>query len=333
MLIAEELDADWAKVRTEPAPVDPVYNHVFFGIQMTGGSTSVSSSWQQFRRAGATARAMLVTAASEMWKVEATSCRTENGFVIHPDSKRRLSYGQLAESASRLTPPKEVALKDPKNFKLIGKPIKRLDTPEKINGKGVFGIDVKLPGMLVAVVERAPVFGAKVKNVNTEKTKALPGVKSVVQIDSGVAVVADGFWPATQGREKLEIVWDEGPLAKFDSRTQREQCAELAKKPGPVAKREGDVTAAMGRAAKRLEAVYELPYLAHATMEPLNCVADVRPDSCEIWTGTQFQTVDRNVAAQITGLRPEQVKIHTTLLGGGFGRRAVPESNFVREAV
>ena len=333
LLVAEELDADWSKVRAEHAPVDPAYNHTGFGIQMVGGSTSTWTEWERLRKAGASARAMLIAAAAETWKVEPKSCRAENGQVIHADSGRKLSFGKLAEAASRLKPPDDVTLKDPKDFKLIGKPTKRLDTPEKVNGTGVFGLDVKVPGLLVALVARPPVFGGKLKSVNAERTKAAAGVRHVVEIERGVAVVADGFWPAKRGREALEIVWDEGPLATLDSRAQREQYAELAKKPGAVAKKAGDVTAAMGRAAKKFEAVYEMPYLAHAPMEPLNCVADVRPDGCDVWTGTQFQTGDRDAAAQLTGLKPEQVKVHTTLLGGGFGRRAVIDSHFVREAV
>jgi isoquinoline 1-oxidoreductase beta subunit len=333
MLVAEELDADWSKVRAEHAPVDPAYNHAAFPIQMVGGSTSTWTEWERLRKAGASARAMLVAAAAQTWKVEATSCKAENGQVIHSDSGRRLSFGQLTEQAARLTPPKEVALKDPKDFKLIGHPTKRLDTPEKINGAALFGLDVKVPGMLVALIARPPVFGGKVKQLNAEKAKVIPGVRHVVEIERGVAVVADGFWPAKLGREALEVVWDEGPLATLDSRTQGEQYAELAKKPGAVAKKDGDAANALGHAAKKVEAVYELPYLAHAPMEPLNCVADVRTDSCEVWTGTQFQTGDRNAAAEVAGLKPEQVKLHTMMLGGGFGRRAVGDSHFVREAV
>jgi len=333
MLVAEELDADWSKVRVEAAPVAPPYNHTVYGIQITGGSSSTWSEWERLRRAGATARAMLIAAAAETWKVDAASCRAQNGYVIHTATRRRLTYGRLVEKASSMTPPQSVTLKDPKDFKLIGKPTKRLDTPEKVNGKGVFGLDVKVPGMLVAVVARPPVFGEKVKSFNAEKAKAIAGVRHVVEIDRGVAVVADGFWPAKLGREALEIVWDESPLAGLDSRTQRAQYAELAQRPGAVARKEGDVTAGLASAAKKFEAVYELPYLAHATMEPLNCVADVRADGCDVWTGTQLQGFDRDAAAQAAGLKPEQVKIHTTLLGGGFGRRAVFDGHFVREAV
>jgi isoquinoline 1-oxidoreductase beta subunit len=333
MLVAEELEADWSKVRFEAAPVDPAYNHSVYGIQMTGGSTSTWSEWDRVRKAGAAARLMLIEAAAQTWKVEPAGCKAENGHVLHAASGRKLSFGQLAEKAADLKPPKDVTLKDPRDYKIIGKPTKRLDTPEKTNGKAIFGLDVQVPGMLVALVARSPVFGGKVKSFNADKAKAVPGVKHVVQIERGVAVVADGFWPAKKGREALEVVWDEGPLATLDSRTQLEQYAELAKKQGAVARKDGDVTAALGKAARKLEAVYDLPYLAHATMEPMNCVADVRADRCEVWTGTQFQTVDHAAAARDAGLKPEQVQLHTTFCGGGFGRRAVPDSHFVREAV
>ena len=333
MLVAEELDADWSKVRVESAPVDPAYNHTAYGLQMTGGSTSTWSEYDRLRKAGATARAMLVAAAASTWNVDPSTLRTENGYVIHDATKRRLSYGQLAEKASTMTPPQNVTLKDPKDFKLIGRATKRLDTPEKINGKGMFGLDVVVPNMLVAVVARPPVFGGKALSFNPDKAKAVAGVRDVVQIDRGVAVVANGFWPAKLGREALDISWDEGPLASLDSSTQRDQYAQLAKESGAVAKKEGDAAAAMSQAAKKLDAVYEVPYLAHAPMEPLNCVADVRDDGAEVWTGTQFQTMEQLVAAKTTGLKPQQVKIHTMLLGGGFGRRAVPDCHFVQEAV
>jgi isoquinoline 1-oxidoreductase beta subunit len=332
-LLADELDADWTKIRVESAPVDPVYNHPAFGMQMTGGSSSTWSGFDQFRKAGAAARAMLIAAAAQEWHVEPTSLRTENGAVFHDASKRRLSYGQLAEKAAKLTPPQEVALKDPKNFKFIGKPIKRLDTAEKTNGKGIFGIDVALPGMLTVLVARSPVFGGKVKSFNGDKAKAMKGVRKIAEIPSGVAVIAEGFWAAKRGRDALQIEWDEGSMADFSTMTQRQQYAQLAKQPGLVARKDGDADKVMATAAKKIEAVYEVPYLSHAMMEPLNCVVDLRADRCEIWTGTQFQTVDRMAAAQAAGLKPEQVKIHTTLLGGGFGRRANPASDFVIEAV
>jgi isoquinoline 1-oxidoreductase beta subunit len=333
MVVAEELEADWSKVRFEAAPVDPAYNHAVYGIQMTGGSTSTWSEWERLRKAGAAARLMLIAAAADTWQVEPATCRAENGQVLHPASKRSLSFGKLAEKAASLKPPQNVPLKDPKDFKLIGKATRRLDTPDKTNGKAVFGLDVTVPGMLVALVARPPVFGGKMKSYSADKAKAVPGVRHVVAIERGVAVVADGFWPAKLGREALEVVWDEGPLATLDSQAQGKHYAELAQKPGAVARKVGDAAAALGKAAKKFEAVYDLPYLAHATMEPMNCVADVRADRCEIWTGTQFQTVDRDAAARDAGLKPEQVQLHTTLLGGGFGRRAVPDSHFVREAV
>ncbi len=334
MLVAEELDADWSKVRPEAAPVDPAYNHRFFPIQMTGGSTSTWTEYDRLRHAGAVGRAMLIAAAAEMWKVDPASCEAANSQVIHKATGRKAPYGSLVEAASKQTPPKDVKLKDPKDFQLIGKPTKRLDTPEKTDGKGIFGLDVSVPGMLVALVQRPPVFGGKVKSFNADKAKAVPGVRHVVQIDRGVAVVADGFWPAKHGREALEVTWDDGPLAALSSENRRKEYAELATKPGAaVAKKVGDAPGELANAAKKIEAVYELPYLAHAMMEPLNCVADVKSDHCEVWTGTQFQTGDRAVAAQAAGLTPEQVNLHTTLLGGGFGRRAVPDGHFVQEAV
>jgi len=333
MLVAEELEADWTKVRPTSAPVDPAFNHTLYGIQMTGGSTSTRTEWDRLRKAGATAREMLIAAAAQTWNVEPGACRASNGEVLHEASGRRLSFGKLVEKASKLAPPQDVKLKEPSAFRRIGKATKRLDTPEKTNGKAVFGIDVSLPGMLVALVARPPVFGGKVKSFRADAAKAVPGVRHVIQIERGVAVVADGFWPARLGRQALEIDWDEGPLAALDSRVQGEEYAALAAKPGAVARNEGEAAAALEAAAKKLEAIYELPYLAHATMEPLNCVADVRSDGCDIWTGTQFQTVDHAAAARDAGLRPDQVRLTTTFLGGGFGRRAVPDSHFVREAV
>lgn len=333
MLIAEELEADWSKIKVESAPVDAAYNHPSFGIQMTGGSTSTASEWERLRKAGATARVMLIAAAAQNWKVEPQSLHAANGFVIDAAGNRRAWFGSLADVAATLTPPKDAPLKDPKDFKLIGKPTRRLDTPAKVNGSAQFGLDVQIPGMMTAVVARSPVFGGKVVSVNAEKAKAVPGVKDVVQVPSGVAVIANGFWPAKLGRERLEVTWDEGPNANLSTVGMREQYATLAKTPGLVARKVGDPAKALAGAAKTITAEYEVPYLAHAMMEPLNCVVDLRAGSCEIWTGTQFQTVDRMAAAATAGLKPEQVQIHTTLLGGGFGRRANPASDFVSEAV
>jgi isoquinoline 1-oxidoreductase subunit beta len=333
MLIAEELEADWSKIRVESAPVDQAYAHPAFGIQMTGGSTSTASEWERFRRAGATGRIMLIAAAAENWKIPVGNLRAENGYVIDAAGGRRASFGSLANTAATLTPPKDVPLKDPKDFKLIGKPTRRLDTPDKVDGTAQFGIDVQIPGMMTAVVVRAPVFGGKVVSFNAEKAKAVAGVKDVLQVPSGVAVIATGFWPAKLGRDRLEIKWDDGPNASLSTASLRAQFAALAKTPGLVARKVGDPVKALAGAAKTITAEYEVPYLAHAMMEPLNCVVDLRADRCEIWTGTQFQTVDRMAAATTAGLKPEQVLIHTTLLGGGFGRRANPASDFIVEAV
>jgi isoquinoline 1-oxidoreductase subunit beta len=333
MILAEELDADWTRVRCEFAPVDPAYNHTAFGIQMTGGSTSVWSSFDQFRKAGALARAMLLETAADAWGVPATECYTEVGAVIHRVSMRRADYGGLAAGAAIRKPPAEVKLKDPKDFKIIGKPLHRLDTPAKTNGTATFSIDVERPGMLVAVVARPPVFGGKAKSYDATATKAIRGVKDVVEIPRGIAVLADGYWAARRGRDALKVDWDEGPMAGYSTEKQRAEYSVLSKTPGAVARKDGDASAALARSAKTIEAEYELPYLAHATMEPMNCVADVRADNCEVWAGSQFQTFDRLTAAQAAGLKPEQVQVHTTFLGGGFGRRAVPDCHMVQEAV
>lgn len=332
MLVNEELDADWAKVKFEAAPVDAAYNHTAYGMQMTGGSSSVWSEYDRMRQMGAAAREMLVGAAASQWNVDPSTCRAEKGNVIHTSGKK-LSYGKLAKKAAALPVPKDVKLKDPSHYTTVGKPMRRLDTPVKVNGAAKFGMDVSLPGMLTAVVARPPVFGAKVKSMKDGKAKAVPGVKIVAQVPSGVAVIAKDFWSAKQGRDALEIAWDEGPLAALSTAGIRGQYADLAKKPGLAAKKEGDVDAAMAKSVKQLNAEYEVPYLAHATMEPMNCTVDLKRNSCELWTGTQFQTSDRNAAAAVAGLKPEQVTVHTMYLGGGFGRRANPANDFVKEAV
>jgi len=332
MLLAEELDADWSKVGFEPAPVDAKYNHPAFGMQMTGGSSSVWSGLEQFRQAGAAARAMLIAAAAQQWNVDAATCRTESGAVLS-GSNRKLTYGHLAAAAAKLTPPEHVQLKDPKSFKLVGKPIKRLDTPEKLNGKAEFGIDVKLPGMMAAVIARPPIFGAKMKSFDDTRARSMPGVRKIIAIPAGVAVIADTFWQAKVARDALRVEWDEGGMQTFDTGKMMQDFRERAKSPGTSVRKDGDAAAALASAAKKIEAVYEVPYLSHLMMEPLNCTVDLRADSCEVWTGSQFQTVDRANAAKIAGLPPEKVQLHTTFLGGGFGRRANPQSDFVVEAV
>jgi isoquinoline 1-oxidoreductase beta subunit len=331
MLLADELDADWTKVGYESAPVDPKYNHPAFGMQMTGGSSSVWSGLEQFRQAGAAARAMLVAAAAQQWKVDASSCRTENGAVLN--GSNRLTYGQLVNTAAKLPPPEKVQLKDPKTFKLIGKPIKRLDTPDKLNGKAVFGIDVKLPGMLTAVIARPPIFGAKMKSFDDSRARSMLGVRKIAAIPAGVAVIADTFWQAKMAREAVRVEWDDGAMHDFSTAQMMQDFRERAKTPGTSVRNDGDATAALANATKKITAVYEVPYLSHLMMEPLNCTVDLRADSCEVWTGSQFQTVDRANAAKVAGLPNEKVQLHTTFLGGGFGRRANPHSDFVVEAV
>jgi isoquinoline 1-oxidoreductase subunit beta len=332
MLLAEELDAAWDKIAYESAPVDAKYNHPVFGMQITGGSSSVWSGFEQYRNAGAAARAMLIAAAARQWNADPAILRTESGVVLD-GTNRKLSYGQLAEAAAKMTPPEKVTLKDAKTFKLIGTPIKRLDTPEKISGKAVFGIDIKNPDMLIAVVARAPVFGAKMKSFDDTRARNMPGVRKIVAVPSGVAVIAESFWQAKVARDAVRIDWDAGEMQAFSTSEMMQKFREQAKSPGTSVRRDGDPDAALAQAAKKIEAVYEVPYLSHLMMEPLNCAVDLRTDSCEIWTGTQFQTVDRAAAAKAAGLPNEKVQIHTTFLGGGFGRRATPQSDFVVEAV
>ena len=331
MLIAEELDADWSRVRVEHAPAAPVYAHTVFGMQMTGGSTSTWSEFERYRQAGALARALLVQAAAQRFGVKPADYRTENGVVIAGTQRAR--YGELADAAAKLPAPKTVPLKDPKDWKVIGKRTRRLDTPEKITGRAKFGMDVQFDGLLTAVVARGPAFGAKVKSFDATRAKAVPGVRAVVQVPTGVAVVADHFWAAKLGRDALKVDWDLGAGASLDSEELRERFHRLAGTRGTPAARAGEVRAALGKASKTIEAEYHVPYLAHAMMEPPNCTVRIGPDKCEIWTGTQFQTLDQQFAAKITGLKPEQIEIHTTFLGGGFGRRANPTSDFVNEAV
>jgi isoquinoline 1-oxidoreductase subunit beta len=331
MLIAEELGCDWSKVRVEHAPAAPVYAHTAFGIQMTGGSTTTWSEFERYRQVGAMAREMLIAAAAAEWKVPAASCKVENGVVV--SGGKKLSFGKLAEAAEKMTPPAQVKLKDPAQWKILGKPMKRLDSPEKVAGRAQFGMDVRLPGMLTALVARSPVFGGKVKTFRGEKAKAVPGVKAVVGVPSGVAVIAEHFWAAKLGRDALEIDWDLGPGAEVDSERMREEYHGLFAKPGAKAAVAGDAEAALAKAGKTIQAEYDFPYLPHAPMEPLNVTVHLTASGCEIWTGTQFQTMEQLTAAKVAGVKPEQVLIHTTFLGGGFGRRATPACDFVSEAV
>jgi isoquinoline 1-oxidoreductase subunit beta len=326
-LLAEELDCDWKQVRTEFAPVDPAYGP----LQGTFGSMSARTCWVPLRNAGAAARDMLLDAAAQKWGVAKSQLRTENGQVINTVSNQRLSYGSLADAAGKLPVPAKVAVKDPKDFRLIGTSPKRLDTHLKVNGTAGFGLDARRPGMVYAVLQRCPVFGGKVASFDDTKAKAVPGVLQVVQISRGVAVIADNTWSAMEGRRALQVRYDEGKNANLSSASIRELFVNLAEKPGAVARNDGDVNAAMASGAKKIEAVYEVPYLSHAPMEPMNCTADVRPDSCEVWVATQIQTAAMGAAAKATGLPLSKIQIHTTFLGGGFGRRG--GDDFVEEAV
>lgn len=331
MILAEELDLDWKKIRTAFAPAAPQYFNPIFGMQGTGGSTSVRGSWEPLAKAGAAAREMLVATAAKRWGVAPEACHTENSAVVNTATGKRLGYGSLAEEAAKLSVPVNPKPKEAKTYKLIGKPTKRIDSSVKVNGKAGFGIDVRQPKMLHAVVARCPVFGGKVKSFDASKAKAVTGVKNVVQVSSGVAVVANNTWSAMEGRRALQIQWDEGANAKNSSDAIRKLYHGQLEKNGAIARKEGDVDAALTGAAKKVDAVYEVPFLAHATMEPMNCTADVRADGCDVYAPTQFQTMNQMTAAKIAGLKPEQVRIHTTYLGGGFGRRA--EQDFLIEAV
>ena len=332
MIIADELEADWSKVRYEQAPADPAYGDPGRdGQQSTGGSRSIRSMLTYWRKTGAAGREMLVTAAAKQWEVPVEECYAEQSVVIHRPTGRKLTYGQLAERAAQLPVPKEPKLKSPDQFRYIGKKVARLDVPDKVTGRAMYGIDVKLPGLLVATVQRCPVFGGKVASFDASKAKAVKGVRDVVQISTGIAVVADSYWAAKRGRDALQITWDEGSNAQQSSAAITKLWAETAKQPGPVAKKAGDAESTLSAAAKKIEAVYEVPFLAHATMEPMNCAAHVTKESCEIWVGTQNQTNTRATGARITGLPLEKVKVNTMMLGGGFGRRG--HQDFVTDAV
>lgn len=333
MIVAEELDADWKQVGFEFAPADIVYAHPGFGIQMTGGSTSVAGMMEPLRMAGATARATLIDTAAKRWGVPFAECSTEPAAVVHEPSGKRATYAELVDEAAKREPLRDAPLKDPIDFRIIGKSHKRLDTPAKVAGTAEFALDVDVPGMLTALVAHPPVFGAKVVRVRADAASAVAGVKKIVDVGSGVAVIATGFWAAKQARDLLEIDWELGAGAKLSSDGLREEYRALARKPGLVARTRGDAEKALKSAQSVLEADYELPYLAHAPMEPLNCVVDLRVDSLEIWAGSQFQTVDQGAAAHAAGLKPEQVALHTTFLGGGFGRRANPAADYIVEAV
>jgi len=334
MLVAEELGCDFAKVHSELAPAAPIYAHTAFGMQMTGGSTSVANSWDQLRTVGAMARTMLVSAAAERWKVDPSKCRVEFGKGVVTGAGKRATFGELADAAAKLPTPQKVTLKDAKDFTIIGKPTKRLDAPAKVNGTARFGIDItskQIPNLHTALVAHAPTFGARVKKFNADRVNGIPGVTHVVQLSNGIAVVGKTFWAAKTGRDALQIEWDLEAGSKADTASMSKAYRETAKTPGLVAKK-GNPDA-FSTVAKSIVAEYEMPYLAHAAMEPLNCTVSVTGDKCEVWVGSQFQTVDAGAAATIAGVPPQNVKLNTMIAGGGFGRRATPTSDYIVEAV
>ncbi len=325
MILAEELDADFAQVVIEHAPAsDKLYANPLFGIQVTGNSNSIRSFWEKLREAGAATRAMLISAAAAQWQVDAASCSASVGRVTHAASNRTLSFGELADAAGKLPVPDKPELKDPKDFTLIGKPLKRFDTPNKSDGKTVYGIDAMVPNMKFATLAQCPVLGGKVKHVDDSAAKKLPGVRQVVVLDDIVAVVGDHMWAAWQGLDALKVTWDEGPNAKINSADIWNELRAASKKDGVVAKSEGDVNKGLTQ-GERFDADYELPFLAHATLEPQNCTVRLTPDACEIWTGTQVQTRAQEYAAKAAGLPIDKVTVYNHYIGGGFGRRLEPD--------
>jgi isoquinoline 1-oxidoreductase beta subunit len=325
MILAEELDADFAQVAVEHAPPnEKLYANPVFGIQVTGNSNSVRAFWKPLRQAGAAARAMLVQAAAKQWQVDPASCSASNGRVTHAASGRTVAYGDLVDAASRLPVPQDPPLKDPKDFALIGKPLKRLDTPAKTNGQVIYGIDAMLPGMKFATLAASPVFGGKIQHVDDSAAKAIPGVRQIIVLDDLVAVVGDHMWAAKQGLDALAVTWDDGPNANVSSRDIWADLRAASQKDGVVAKSTGDIAKGLSQ-GDRVDAAFELPFLAHATMEPMNCTVHVTPGACEVWIGTQVLARVQSTVAQVAGLPLDKVTVHNHLLGGGFGRRLEPD--------
>jgi len=331
MLIAEELECDWSKVRSEHAPAAPVYSHTGFGMQMTGGSTSTHSEFERYRTVGAQARDMLVRAAAARLKVAPGACKVDKGVIS--SGGKSLRFGEVAQEAMTLAPPAKVKLKAPKEWKIIGTRVRRIDTPAKITGQAQFGMDIQIPGLRTAVIARPPAFGAKLVKFDGSAALKVPGVEQVVPAGNGVAVVAKHYWAAKLGRDALTVDWSTPEGGGVDTPKLLAEYRELAQRPGLTVADKGKVDAALGKAKTRLTSVYDVPFLAHAPMEPLNCTVKIDGDKVEIWTGTQMQTVDQMVAAKIAGTSPDKVTLHTPFLGGGFGRRATPTSDFVSEAV
>ena len=334
MILAEELDADWSKVRSQLGTNNPAYADPLWGIHFTGGSTAIKHSFAQYRELGARARVMLVQAAAARWGVDATGLRTQNGAVLGAGGLR-LSYGELAEAAMALPVPASVTLKKPEQFRIIGRPTTRLDAAAKSSGRQDFGIDVSLPGQLTTVIARPPVFGAKLKSVDDAAARAVQGVKAVLRVSldrgaEGVAIIADGYWPAKTARDTLKLVWDTAAVEKVDSARQLVHYRELAQQPG-VKHFDADM-APLAQAPKKIEAEFVFPYLAHAPMEPLNCTVEFTGQGATLWVGSQFPGIDGMAAAAVLGLKPEQVQVRVQAAGGGFGRRGVPNSDYVVEA-
>ncbi len=334
-LVAEELDADWSQIRAEHAPADAsLYNNLHWGaVQGTGGSSSIANSYEQLRRAGATARALLVTSAADLWGVPAGDITVERGVVTHRASGRQAAFGDLVERAAALEAPVEVTLKQPQDFTLIGTPVPRLDSRIKSRGQAVYTIDKSLLGMLTAVIARPPVFGATLVSFDDSAARAVKGVTDVVAVPQGVAVLGRGFWAAKSGRDALQVTWDGSTGETRGSEQIMAEYRQLAQQPGAIARQDGNAEAALATAAQVLEADYEYPFLAHAPMEPLDCVVQIGEAGCDIWAGSQIPTVDQGAAAHILGLEPQQVRVHTQLAGGSFGRRATPQADMVSEAV
>jgi isoquinoline 1-oxidoreductase beta subunit len=331
MLMAEELEVDLPSVRLEHAPPsDKLYAMPLIGFQATGGSTSIRGFWVPLRTAGATARTMLVSAAAAKWGVDASTCKAAHGEVTHPPTGRRLGYGALTAAAAKLPVPTDVPLKDPKDFTLIGTPAKRLDTPDKVNGKAQFGIDTRVPGMHIATVAACPTLGGTLLSVDDTKAKTIPGVRQVVKLDNAVAVIADHMWAAKQGLAALDIKWNDGVNATLTTADIFQELRTASAQAGVAGQKDGDVAIGLAQAARKVEATYELPYLAHATMEPMNCTVHVRPDGCEVWVGCQVLARAQATAAQVTGLPLDKVVVHNHLIGGGFGRRL--EIDYVTQA-
>lgn len=331
-LVAEELDADWSRVTVEGAPADAKrYSNLFWKAQGTGGSTAIANSYEQMRRAGATARAMLVSAAAQQWKVPASQITVKNGVVSHAASGRKAGFGELAEAAAQLPVPANVKLKNPKDFTLIGRSAPRVDSVAKTTGRATFTQDVKLPGMLVAVVAHPPRFGGRVKSVDDKAARAIKGVSDVVVIPNGVAVLASDYWTAKKGRDALKVEWDEAQAYRGSSDAIVADYRERAKTPGLNARNDGNAEAALAKAGKVIEAEYVFPYLAHASMEPLNCVMKLENGECEVWNGEQLHTVDQFSLAKTLGIEADRVKLNMVYAGGSFGRRANPQSDYLLE--